>query len=812
MSPLTRLGPFPSIGLTFRHPRMSAADPRGSVGQRLAREEDRRYLTGGGRYLDDLAPPGTVHAVFVRSPFAHARVLRVDAEASRRMPGVLAVLTGVEAKDHLRPIRPSLEASGYAGGEWWPLAVDRVRFPGEAVAVVVASDRYVADDVAGAVRVEYDALPALPDVDAATTADAPELQLQVPRNIFLRAAGSTGDVAAVFARAPVVVSAEFRTGRVTGAAIENRGVLACYDPVTSHLRVWSSTQTPHLLRVALAEHLGLAETRITVLTPDVGGAFGIKMHLFPEELVVSLLALRLGRPVKWVERRHENFAASIHAHEQRLQVDLAADGNGRMLGLRARIVSDAGAYSVYPLTAALEPLGAAAALPGPYDIPHYAYEALAVATSKCPVGAYRGVGQVMATFARERMVDLLARRLELDPAEVRRRNLIPPERLPYTNPAGLVYDTGDYPACLERALAAADYPALRRQAEELRARGRVVGVGLACFAEGGAIGCATYRRRGMREVPGHDAATLRVAPSGRVEVLVSAVSQGQGHATTFGQLAADALGVPRHEVTVVAGDTDRCPFGSGTFASRGAAGVGGAILLAAGTIREKALRIAAALLEADPKDLEAVDGRFRVRGAPNRFVPWSAVTRAAYYPPSALLEAGEEPGLEATRALSPTMTFSYATHVALVEVDPETGHVTILRYLVVEDCGPMINPTIVEGQLAGGIAQGIGIALLEELVYDESGQLVTGSLMDYALPTVAHALAIEIEHLETPSRTNPGGFKGMAEGGTIGAPAAIANAVADALGAAGSRLVMLPLTPFRIWRAIQESHTQGGTP
>lgn len=803
MSPLTRLGPFPSIGLTFRYPRMSAADPRGSVGQRLAREEDRRYLTGGGRYLDDLAPPGTVHAVFVRSPFAHARVLRVDAEASRRMPGVLAVLTGVEAKDQLRPIRPSLEASGYAGGEWWPLAVDRVRFPGEAVAVVVASDRYVADDVAGAVRVEYDALPALPDVDAATTADAPELQLQVPRNTFLRAAGSTGDVAAVFARAPVIVSAEFRTGRVTGAAIENRGVLACYDPVTSHLRVWSSTQTPHLLRVALAEHLGLAETRITVLTPDVGGAFGIKMHLFPEELVVSLLALRLGRPVKWVERRHENFEASIHAHEQRLQVDLAADGNGRMLGLRARILSDVGAYSVSPLTAALEPLGAASSLPGPYDIFHYTYEASAVATTKCPAGAYRGVGQVMATFARERLVDLLARRLSLDPAEVRRRNLIPSDRLPYTNPAGLLYDSGDYRACLERALQLSEYARLRRQVEAERRAGRRVGIGLACFVEATAIGCATYRGRGMREVPGHDAATVRVAPSGQVEVLVSAPSQGQGHATAFGQVAADALGVERDSVTVVAGDTDRCPFGSGTFASRGAAGVGGAIVLAATTVREKALRIAAALLEADPRDVEAVDGRFRVRGAPHRFLPWSAVTRAAYYPPRALLDGGEDPGLEATRAFTPTTTFSYATHLAMVEVDPETGQVRLLRYLVVEDCGPMINPTIVEGQIAGGVAQGIGIALLEELVYDGSGQLVTGSFLDYALPTFAHALAIEIDHLETPSPTTPGGFKGMAEGGTIGAPAAIANAVADALGSAGDRLLELPMTPHRVWQAIR---------
>jgi len=773
------------------------------MAQRLPREEDRRYVTGRGRYLDDLAPPATVHAVFVRSPWAHARLVRVDTEACRRLPGVLHVLTGAEVKAQVQPIRAALETDGYAGGQWWPLAVDRVRFPGEPVAVVVARDRYLADDAAGAVRVEYEPLPPLPDLDRALAPGAPELQAEVPANTFLRTRGGAGDVEAAFARAPVVVDAEFRTGRVTGAAIENRGVLAWYDPAADRLRVWSSTQTPHLLRVALAEHLGLAETQITVLAPDVGGAFGIKMHLSPEEVVVSLLALRLGGPVKWVERRRENFEASIHAHEQRLRVELAADREGRILGLRARILSDVGAYSVSPLTAALEPLGAASSLPGPYDISHYAYEASAVATTKCPAGAYRGVGQVMATFARERLVDLLARRLSLDPAEVRRRNLIPPDRLPYTNPAGLRYDSGDYRACLERALQVSEYAGLRRQVEAERRAGRRVGIGLACFVEGTAIGCATYRRRGMREVPGYDAATVRVAPSGRVEVLVSAPSQGQGHSTAFGQLAADTLGVEHDAVTVVAGDTDRCPFGSGTFASRGAAGVGGAIVLAATTVREKAARIAAALLEADPRDVEAVDGRFRVRGAPHRFLPWSAVTRAAYYPPRALLEGGEDPGLEATRAFSPTTTFSYGTHLAVVEVDPETGQVKLLRYLVVEDCGPMINPTIVEGQIAGGVAQGIGIALLEELVYDGSGQLVTGSFLDYALPTFAHALAIEIEHLETPSPTTPGGFKGMAEGGTIGAPAAIANAVADALGTEGDRLLELPMTPHRVWQAIR---------
>ncbi|MFQ5829877.1 MAG: xanthine dehydrogenase family protein molybdopterin-binding subunit [Candidatus Methylomirabilia bacterium] len=768
----------------------------------MARREDHRYLTGQGQYLDDLVLRGLVHAAFVRSPFPHARVRRVDLNACRSLPGVLDALDGAEAAQHLRPIRSALERAGSCG-EWWPLARDRVRFPGEAVAAIVATDRYLAEDAAWAVRIEYDPLPALPDVLQAASPDALELHPEVAGNTFLRATGSAGDASAVCSRAPVVVRAELRTGRVTGAAIENRGVLAHFDRGSHHLRVWSSTQVPHLLRVALAEQLGLDETLITVLAPDVGGAFGIKMHLFPEELTVALLALRLGRPVKWVERRQENFQASIHAHEQRLRIELAANQDGRIQGLKARVVTDAGAYSAYPITAGLEPLGAAASLPGPYDIADYEYEAEALATTKCPVGAYRGVGQVMATFARERLIDLLARRLKLDPAEVRRRNLIPPERLPYTNPAGLVYDTGDYPACFERALAAADYTALRRQVEELRGQGRRAGIGLACFVEYTAVGASTYRRRGMREVPGYDAATIRISPSGHAQVFVSSVSQGQGHATTLGQLAADALGFPLDAITLVSGDTDRCPFGSGTFASRGAAGVGDAVLLAARSVREKAVRIAALLLEADAHDVEAADGRFQVRGAPDRFLPWSAVARAAHYPPVSLLNAGGEPGLEATRGFSPTPTFSYATHVAAVEVDHETGQVSILRYLIVEDCGPMINPTVVEGQTAGGVTQGIGVALLEALVYDETCQLTTASLMDYALPTVAEALALEIHHLETPSPTGLGGFKGVGESGTIGAPAAIANAVADALGSAGDGLLELPMTRERIWQAIR---------
>jgi carbon-monoxide dehydrogenase large subunit len=542
----------------------------------------------------------------------------------------------------------------------------------------------------------------------------------------------------------------------------------------------------------MARALGIAVDRVRVVVPDTGGGFGQKMHVMPEDVAVAALARRTGRPVKWVETRRENLAAAAHAREGRVEVEAAVAADGTLLALRSRVLSDAGAYHVYPLTAALEPLGTASILPGPYRTPAYAFELAALATTKPPLGAYRGVGMTMGAFVMERTLDLVADRLGLDPAEVRRRNLIPREAYPFSSAAGFVYDSGDFPKALEQVLTRAGYEQRRRERDVGRARGRLLGVGIACYTEYTGIGSETYRRRGMADMPGPEAATVRLEADGSVTCLVSFPSQGQGHATTTAQLVADQLGVPLETVTVRQPDTATAPPGTGTFASRGAVAQSGAADVAAATVRGKLLDLAGSLLEASPADLVLHDGQVSVRGVPDRGMRLTEIARRAH-------EAGV--GLEATQSFDPPgPTFSGAVHVASVEVDPETGRVSVRDYVVVEDCGPVINPLIVEGQIHGAVAQGIGEALGERLLYDESGQLATGTLMDYALPVAGMLPAFTIGHLETPSPLTPGGYKGMGEGGTIGAPAAVANAVADAVKPLGVTVTALPILPEALAR------------
>jgi len=616
-------------------------------------------------------------------------------------------------------------------------------------------------------------------------------------------------VEAAFAGAAVVLSETFRHGRCSASPLEPRGVIAAWDG--DSLTVWSGTQVPHILRGALAGAFGLGEHRVRVIVPDTGGGFGQKMHVQPEDLAVAALARAARRPVKWVETRRENLAAATHAREQRMQIELAADAAGRVLALRARIASDAGAYHVYPLTAALEPLGSAGILPGPYVVGAYDYEATAVATNKPPLGAYRGVGMTMGVFALEAMLDRLAAQLDLDPAEVRRRNLIPPDAYPFASAAGFVYDSGDFPRALARALDLAGYEGRRAEQATARAAGRLVGIGISCYTEATGIGAETFRRRGMADVPGPEAATVRMEPDGTVRCLVSFPSQGQGHATTAAQLVADQLGLPLDHIAVMAPDTSASPPGSGTFASRGAVVQAGAIGRAAGLVRDKVLAIAAALLEASPPDLQVADGRVAVRGAPGRAVPLAEVARCAYSPPAGGLPHGMAPGLEATVHWSPPgPMYSGAVHVATVEVDPGTGRVRVLSYAVVEDCGPVINPLVVEGQIHGALAQGIGEALGERLVYDEHGQLITGSLMDYPLPLAGDLPSFAVAHQETPSPLTPGGYKGMGEGGTVGAPACIASAVADAVRPLGVRITALPIQPESLVRPVHPGDASGG--
>jgi carbon-monoxide dehydrogenase large subunit len=761
------------------------------TGARVRRVEDPRLLRGRGRYVDDVVLPRMLHVAFVRSPHAHARVRRVEAGVARRLSGVVGVFTADDLRALARPLAPRFEGEGFTPTAWPALADGEVRFAGEAVAAVVAESRYVAADACALVAVEYEPLAVVATLEAALAAT----------RVLFRRVHRSGDVEGAFAGAAIVLRETFEHARCAASPIEPRGVVAAWDGEA--LTVWASTQTPSILHTALAASLALPEARVRVVTPDVGGGFGLKMHVFPEDAAVAALARLVARPVKWIEERRENLAAASQARAQRMEIEVAAAADGRLLGLRARALSDGGAYHVYPLTGALEPLGSAAILPGPYRTPAYAYEAVTLATHKPPLGAYRGVGMSMGAFVMERMLDLVAERAGIDAAEIRRRNLLPREAYPFTSASGMVYDSGDYPKVLEQALAAVGYDELRRWQREARAAGRLVGIGLACYTEYTGMGAEVFRRRGMADVPGIEAATVTMDPDGTVRCATSFPSQGQGHATTIAQVVADRLGVPMERVRVEAVDTRSAPRGSGTFGSRGAISQLGSAGAAADQVRAKLQALAASLLEAGPADMVLEAGRASVRGYPDRAIGVAALARLAYAPPVGGLPGGLSPGLGATVYFDPPgPTFSGAVHVALVEVDGETGGVAILRYALVEDCGPVINPTIVEGQIHGAVAQGIGEALLERVVYDDDGQLLTATLMDYALPTADGVPAFEIGHLETPSPAMPGGVKGMGEGGTIGAPAAIANAVADALRGRGAHVTSLPVAAEALVRSL----------
>ena len=754
------------------------------TGMRIKRLEDPRLLTGRGRYLDDLGLPRMLVASFVRSPYAHARIVRIDTAAARALPGIVAVVTADDLRAVTKPLAPRLDGRGFTPTAWPALADGVARFGGEAVAAVVATDPYVAADARELVTVEWEAKPVVASIDQALASN----------QILFQRRHRQGDVDGAFARAAIVLRQTFEHGRCAPSPLEPRGILADWDG--DALTIWSANQAPSIMRTALADALGLPHAQVRIVSPDVGGGFGLKMQVFPEDVAVAALARRLGRPVKWLEERRENLAAASQARAQRTTVEIAAAADGTVLALRSRVMSDNGAYHAYPTTGVLEPLGTASIMPGPYRITAYEFEALALATNKPPLGAYRGVGMTMGAFVAERMLDLVAERLKLDPADVRRRNLIPREAYPFTSATGYTYDSGDYPKALEEALAAVEYDKLRREQEAARAEGRLVGIGIACYTEYTGMGSAGFRRRGAVEVPGIEAATVTVDADATVRCALSFPTQGQGHATTIAQIVADRLGLALEDVRLQRVDTAESPRGSGTFASRGTVAMLGTAAVAADRVGDKLRALAAHRLEAAAPDVELAGGRAFVRGFPDRSIALAEITRIAYSPPRGGLPDGLAPGLEATVYCDlPGPTFSGAVHVAVVEVDPGTGRVTVRRYALVEDCGRVINPLIVEGQIHGAVAQGIGEALLESVVYDDDGQLLTATLMDYALPRADDLPLLEIGHLETPSPITPGGVKGMGEGGTIGAPATIANAVADAVRHLGVQITTLPIRP-----------------
>jgi len=775
------------------------------LGAPVRRREDPRLLTGRGCFVSDVERPRLLHVAFVRSVHAHARLVDVDVARATRAPGVVAIVTGRDAPVAGHGIRARSALPGYVETEQPLLAWPTVRYSGEAIAAVVAVDRYSAEDAAARVRVAYEPCPAAVDVLAATRDDAPRVHEATGRNVFLARRFEQGDVPAALAAAAVVIARTFRTNRQCAAPLEGRGGVAEFDAIEGKLTLWAGTQVPHLARHVLAEILGLPENRVRVVAPDVGGAFGVKAVVYPEDVLLCLLARHLGRPVKWVEQRREAMQASAHARDHHYTVRAGFDPAGRLLALDVRAACNAGAYSVWPWTAGIEALMAGGLLTGPYKLPHYRCEVTAVATHTTPAGPYRGVARPATTFVMERVLDLGARALGLDPVDIRRMNLIGPADLPYTSATRLVHDSPSYPVCFEKVVEAIDYAAFRAEQARARARGRYIGVGFAVYNELTGLGQAASAGPRMPFRTGHEGATVRMDPSGGVTVLAGVTSQGQGLETTVAQLVAAELTLPIDLVRVVLGDTDATPFGLGAFASRQAVIGGGAAVRAARAVREKALRVAAHVLEAAVADVTLADGQAFVRGTPGRAVTLAEIARIAHLE-THRLPADLEPGLDATRFYDPIRgTFAAGAQAAIVEVEPETGVLTIRRYVCVEDTGRVINPLIVDGQVQGAIAQGIGGALVEHHVYDLSGQLITGTLMEYALPTAALVPPLETTHIEEPA-ANLLGVRGVGEGGSLGPAAVLANAVADALGPLGVEPDALPLTPARVWTACAAAH------
>ncbi|MBI4280100.1 MAG: xanthine dehydrogenase family protein [Armatimonadetes bacterium] len=787
------------------------------VGARVRRREDPRLLTGGGRYVDDIRVDGCLHAAIVRSTHAHARLVAVRLDAVRRHPSVVACFTFDDLAGILRPLPaagtppPPLAARvGFRMREasQYPLAAGKVRYAGEPVAVIVVNDPYAAEDALALAAVDCEALPAVVDAGQGLAPGAPRIHEEWEDNAALSFSVRVGDPERVFAEAPVRARERFMVPRSAGMPLEPRGVLAVpyprgqvLPPNDYAITVWASTQVPHLLQRAITESLGLPAHKVRVVTPDVGGGFGTKTSIYPEDVLIPIIAARLGRPVKWIETRREHLVSATHSREQLHEAEVAASSDGAILAFRDRFLLDQGAYNPWGI---VQPYNTVAHILGPYRIRHAAFDARSVVTNKTPHAPYRGAGRPEAVFVMERMLDLLAARLGMDPAEIRRRNMIRAEEMPYDvgllyrDGHPLIYDSGDYPGALERVLEAVGYDGFRGEQQALRTQGVDRGIGIAAYVEGTGIGP-------------YEAATVRVDASGKVVVATGACSQGQGHETTFAQIAADALGVGVDDVTVIGGDTGEIASGVGTFASRSIVMAGNAVARAAQEVRGKLVRAAASLMEVAESDLEVAEGRLFVRGVPGRAMTMAGIAQASL--PTFQAPRVADPVFEATIYHSvPTVTYASAVHAAVVEVDPEIGMVGILRYVVVHDCGRVVNPVIVDGQIHGGVAQGIGGGLSEEIVYDEAGQLLTGSLMDYAVPRARDLPRIETIHLDCPSPRNPLGVKGVGEGGAIAPPAVLANAIEDALTPFGVRITTGPVTPARIVALVSASRSKARKP
>jgi carbon-monoxide dehydrogenase large subunit len=785
------------------------------VGGGVLRKEDPELLTGQGRYVDDIALPGMLWLAFVRSPVARATIASIDTAAAKELPGVRAVFTGQELAeewaaampcawpiaDRIMPDEPSADARI---PDHWPVAKDRVNFMGEIVAVVVADSREQAADAIEAVEVDYDELPVVTDMMEAITESAPVIHDSLGTNKAYTWLLTNGDVDKVFAEAPVVVKERYYHPRLIPNAIEPRGVVVQPIPAQGEYTIWSATQIPHILKVLLALTLNISEGKVRVVAPDVGGGFGSKLNVYAEECVALAVARRLGVPVKWTEERSEGYLATIHGRDVIQDMEVAATEEGKTLGFRVKLYADFGAY-MQLVTPGIPILGAWL-YHGVYEGLAYSFEANGVFTNKTPTDAYRGAGRPEATYAVERVMDALARRVGKDPAEIREMNFIPPFDEAREVLCGLSFDSGNYHATLEKAKQLVGYDTLRseQQANDGRRNGKLLGVGISTYIEMCGLAPSQVLAAVKYGAGGWEAATIRCHPTGKVTVITGTSPHGQGHETTWSQITADALGVDPDDVDVLHGDTAVSALGMDSYGSRSASVGAEALYQAAEKIRAKARTIAAHELEVAEEDLEWKDGKFQVTGAPDRAKTIPEVAFSAWT--AHALPAEVEPGLEATAVFDPpNFTFPSGAHICVVEVDPETGSTRIDKYVAVDDCGTVINPMIVDGQVMGGVAQGISEALYEEALYDENGTLLTGNMSTYRVPSAAELPGFILDRESTPSTTNHLGIKGIGEAGTIASPPAVMNAVADALRYVGVEFIDLPASAERVWRAVQEA-------
>ena len=784
-----------------------ASTSTGFIGRNIKPDKSSRFITGNGMYVSDIRLPNMLHAALLRSMHAHARIRAVDVKEALRLDGVVGVWTGREIEGRISPFPESFEIHParwlegvkpvLQGPRPTALAQEKVHYVGEPVAIIVAEDRPKAEDAIEAIVVEYEGLPVVVDPEESLQPRATLVHEGSNNNVVFSFRIEKGNVDGALGAAPYTLRERFRHHRYCAAPLEGRGVVAWVEPKTNILTVWSSTQMPHLVRRQIAAQLSLPEETVRVIAPDIGGGFGPKVFVYPEEILVPFLALQLGCPVKWIEDRTEHFISTAHGRDQLHDVECAFDEEGHILAFRDRFLLDNGAYNPMGLTDAYN---TAAHLQGPYKVPALSISGTCVSTNKVPNAPYRGAGRPEAVFVMERCIDSIAARLRLDPAEVRRRNFVQPDEMPYH--AGILYrdgepiryDSGNYPETLTRALEAAGYDELRRRQQELRQRGRYLGVGIGCYVEGTGVGS-------------FEGARVRIDTSGQLIIATGATGHGQGHETVFAQIAADLWGVTPDKVSLVEGDTASIPFGCGTFGSRSTVNVGSAIYGASARLKEKVVRLAAHILEANPDDLELGDGKVFIRGLPQRALSFSELARAAVPGWASKLPEGLEPGLEATfYFVPPTVTWANAAHVAVIEVEIDTGIIKLLDYVVSHDAGKLINPLLVDGQIHGGVAQGIGAALYEEIAYDQNGQLLSGSFVNYLLPGAMEVPNIKTVHLESPSPLNPLGVKGLGEGGAIAPPAAIANALADALLPFRVRVNEIPLSPNRVMELVAGAH------